>query len=70
MSNITLLIVGGFSIAIGVGILLLFCAVKIETEIRSDGLNIRFFPFHLSFRKIPLDELKRYEVRTYSSIKE
>lgn len=70
MSNITLLIVGGFSIAIGVGILLLFCAVKIETEIRSDGLYIRFFPFHLSFRKIHLDELKRYEVRTYSPIKE
>jgi hypothetical protein len=66
MSDTILLIVGSFVVALG----LLFYAAKLVTEVRSDGLYIRFFPLHFSFHRIPLEKLKRYEVRTYSPITE
>ncbi len=37
---------------------------------RDGGICIRFFHFHLSFCRIPLEKLKKYEVRKYSPIKE
>lgn len=43
---------------------------KLVIEVRSDGLYMRLSPFHLSFRRIALDELGRYEVQSYSPIKE
>ncbi len=70
MSDTMLLIVGGFSIALGAGLIWLFYAARLITEVRSDGLYIRFFPLHFSFHRIPLEKLKRYEVRTYSPITE
>jgi hypothetical protein len=70
MSDTMLLIVGGFVIALCAGLIWLFYATKLVTEVRSDGLYIRFFPFHFSFHRIPLEKLKRYEVRTYRPIRE
>lgn len=37
--------------------ILLYLA-NLTTEVRQDGLYIRFFPFHFSFHKIPTDNLK------------
>ena len=57
-------------IVFGAGFPLLFYVMNLTTEVRSDGLYYRFFPFHLSFHKIPLEDLKTYEVRTYSALRE
>ena len=46
----------------------LFWFSRLITEVRSDGLYICFFPFHLSFKKIPFTQIKKYEARTYSPI--
>ncbi len=54
----------------GFGFPILFHMMNLTTEVRSDGLYIRFFPLHLSFHKTPLEDLSRYEVRTYSPLKE
>lgn len=54
----------------GLGLPLLFFMTKLVVEVRDDGLYIRFFPFHFSFRKIPLEDLKTCEARTYSPLKE
>jgi len=54
----------------GFGFPILFYLMNLTTEVRSDGLYYRFFPVHLSFHKIPLEDLKTYEVRTYSALKE
>jgi len=43
---------------------------SLTTEVRRDGIYIRFSPLHRSFRKIPLVDLMRHEVRTYSPIRE
>lgn len=57
-------------IVFGLGFPLLFCFLKLITEVRYDGLYYCYFPFHLSFRKISWGELKKYEVRSYHPIRE
>ena len=44
--------------------------MNLTTEVRSDGIYYRFFPFHLSFHEIRLEDLVEYEVRTYSALKD
>jgi len=34
--------------------------INLTTEVHSDGLYIRFFPFHLSFHKIALEDIKGF----------
>ena len=48
----------------------LFFALKLVTEVRSDGLYIRFFPLQFHAHKISFDEMKSFEIRRYSAIKE
>lgn len=45
-----------------------FC--KLITEVRNDGIYIRFIPFHFSFQKISLNDIKNYEARKYRPIRE
>ncbi|MFC1963201.1 DUF6141 family protein [Chloroflexota bacterium] len=42
----------------------------LKTEVRSDGIYFKYFPFHLSFRKIPLESLRKYEAITYRPIRD
>jgi hypothetical protein len=42
--------------------------MKLITEVRLDGLFIRFVPLHLSFKRIPLETFAGYEVVTYRPI--
>ena len=59
-----------FEVIFGFGFPIFFYTLNLTTELRDDGLYIRFFPLHLSFHKVPLEDLKRYEVRTYNPIME
>jgi len=47
-----------------------FYLVNLTTELRGDGLYYRFFPIHLSFQRISLEDLKSWEARTYSPLRE
>ena len=66
-SNTIILI---FWLLFGILFPIFFYKLKLTTEVRKNGLYIRFFPFHLSFKGIPLEKLKRHAVRTYSPITE
>jgi Family of unknown function (DUF6141) len=55
---------------IGIGLPLLFYSARLITEVRTDGIYIRFFPFHFSFLRFGFDSIKVYEARTYSPIGE
>ena len=46
-------------------ILWLFRSLRLITEVRGDGLYVRFFPFHFSFKRIPLEEVETFEAVTY-----
>ncbi len=48
----------------------LFYSLKLVTELRYDGLYIRFFPLQFHSHKISFEEIKTYEIRTYSALKE
>lgn len=58
------------AIVFGIGLPLFMYTTNLTTEVRSDGIHIRFFPFHLSFRKIATEEIRGFEACTYSPIKD
>jgi hypothetical protein len=43
---------------------------NLTTEVRNDGLYIRFFPFHLSFHRIAPEDIKEFEARTYRPLRD
>ncbi len=48
----------------------LFFSLKLVSEVRYDGLYVRFFPFQFHSHKISFEEIKTYKMRTYSALKE
>lgn len=49
---------------------MLFVFVRLETQIRKDGIYVRFFPFQLRFRKYSWDNIAQSFVRKYNPIVE
>lgn len=47
-----------------------FHSIKLVTEVRTDGLYIRFYPFHRSFKTFPFETIQNYDVRTYNPIRD
>ncbi len=45
-------------------------SLKLITEVRKDGLYVRFYPFHFSYRRYPYESMNSYKVRSYSPLKE
>ena len=41
---------------------------KLQTQVRRDGLYVRFSPFHFSQRKIPLEKVVSFRALTYRPI--
>lgn len=58
------------SIALALAAVALIWALKLITEVHEDGLYIRFFPLHLSFKRIDLEDVVKCEAVTYSPIGE
>lgn len=48
----------------------LFYSLKLVTEVQYDGLYVRFFPLQFHAHKILFGDIKKYEIRTYSALKE
>lgn len=44
--------------------------LNLETEISSEGISVRFFPFHLKKKFFAWDEIVKAEVREYSPLLE
>ena len=57
-------------VLIGIGLPLLFGIARLVTEVRNDGLYVRFFPFHFSCLRFPISSIRSYEARTYSPLGE
>jgi hypothetical protein len=55
-------------IVMGIGLPLLFWFMRMDTEVRPDGVVIRWFPF--TRRTIRRDEIMRVEARTYRPMRE
>ena len=48
----------------------LFLNLRLETSIKANGIYVRFFPFHLTFKYYPWDKLNQSFVRKYNPIGE
>jgi len=59
-----------FWLIFGIGFPVGAFSSRLITEVRADGIYIRFFPFHTAFRKTAFDQIQRCYVRTYSPILE
>jgi len=68
MPDRALLIFALAVLLLNIALLALFAAANLRTEVREDGLYVRFFPFHLSLRRLPLTDVARVEAVTYSPI--
>lgn len=49
---------------------LLFIVLRLETVIKEDGIYVRFFPFHISFKRFGWAELSTVYVRHYDALGE
>jgi len=58
------------AMAIPIVVTILFFILKMETEVRTDGLYVRFYPFHIRFRKFSGENLAEFYARTYKPILE
>ena len=65
MPDLMLMIVGPLFILLMAGMLWLMWAARLVTEVRDDGIYIRFYPFHRDFRGFLWEEIESFEVRTY-----
>jgi len=57
-------------LAVVVAALALFAVARLTTEVGDDSVRIRFFPLHLSARRVPLEEIERAEAVEYRPIGE
>ena len=70
MPDLMLLIVGPVCILMMAGLLWLMWAARLVTEVRDDGIYIRFHPFHRRFHGFLWWEIETCEARTYRPIME
>ena len=57
-------------VVIGFGLPIFFYITNLTTEVRDDGVHFRFFPLHITFRKIGLEDINGFDVQTYRAIRD
>jgi hypothetical protein len=67
-SDTALLATSIAAFVVWVAVLALFAVMHLRTEVRADGLYIRFFPLHRSFHRLPLGDVTEIEAVTYRPV--
>ena len=57
-------------LAIVVVIAGLVYSIRLQTEVRADGVYLKMWPLHRSFRQISWSEIERYESKQYGPLRE
>jgi hypothetical protein len=70
MSNRFLAVFGSAYIMLGVFLVWLYFSGKLITEVRSEGLFVRFYPFHRRARHVRFGDIEKCEVLTYRPIRD
>ena len=68
MSDAGLLATGVFTTVLMVGMAVLVLSARLITEVRSNGLHVRFFPFR--WNAIPFETIASYQTQTYLAIRD
>ena len=56
------------TVIFGFGFPVFMYKINLTTEVHEDGLYFRFFPLHLSFRQIGLEDIAEFNVEKYRAI--
>lgn len=70
MPDALLIVTGGAAILFSLGLLLLFLAMRLVTEVREGEMRLRFFPLHLREIVFRPEELQRWEAVTYRPLRD
>ncbi len=68
MSDTALLVTGVVTTVLMVGMAALILSARLITEVRPDGLHIRFFP--MRWKVIPYESIASYQAKTYHPIRD
>ena len=66
MNDSSLLIASGIALAISA----LFFCFRLDTRIDKEGVSVRFFPFHLTYKHYSWESISNAAVREYNPISE
>ncbi len=69
-SDLALMIIGPLFILLMAGLLWLMWVARLVTEVRDDGIYIRFYPFHRGFHGFHWEEIESFEARTYRPVRD
>ena len=67
-ASLPVVVICGILVPVGIG--LLIWVARLETEVRQDGLYIRYVPFHRRFKRFKAEDLSEYHARTYRPLLE
>ena len=59
-----------YYVLIGLAIPLLFYLFELRIKVNGKGFHYQFFPFHLKFHAIKMDEIESFKAMEYSPLKE
>lgn len=59
-----------YYVLIGIAIPVLFYLFELRLKVNKDGVHYQFFPFHLKFHTIKVDEIESFKAMEYSPLKE
>ena len=59
-----------FWLLFGIGLPIFFYSTKLITQVKPDGIHLRFFSLHRKFKFYPYDKIEKFEVSTYRPIYE
>ena len=59
-----------YHVLIGLALPIIFYLFELRIKIKEDGLYYQFFPFHLKFHEIKMDEIESFKAMEYSPLKE
>ncbi len=59
-----------FSLCITLLVALFLRVFRLETQLKSDGVYVRFFPFRISFKRYSWEEMAKCYIRQYNPISE
>ncbi len=60
----------GFGLVITLLVTFLISQVSLDTQVRKDGIYVRFFPFRLSFKQYSWTQITRAYIREYNPLME
>lgn len=70
MSDPVLIAFSLFYILLGAALIAMYVTGRLTTEVRPDGIHFRFTPFHRKFNPIRIEEIQKYEAKTYRPIRD